>query len=84
MMRLLDLAERPSYPSSPRRLHRAGLEVGDDDVGLLDKAKEDVASGACSKVNGHASLASVDATKNGGAAILAVHREPPALVPEAG
>ena len=72
---------RVLVPEAPA-VHRAGLEIGDDDVGLLDESEEDLAAPWYPQVDGDASFAPVVGGEESRAPVFPTDREPPALVAE--
>ena len=78
----------PRVPSRPLGItdaptvHGAGLEVGDDDVGMLDQTQEDVAPTGHAEVDGGAALAPVVSVEPRRAAVLPADRQPAALIAE--
>ena len=68
--------------AEPPRIHRAGLEVRDEDVGRLDEAKEGLATALVAKVEREAALASVarDEERAAEVALRGSDRQPAGLV----
>ena len=78
----LVVAGRDVVVAEPPAVHRAGLEVGDHDVGPRGQPQEDLAAFGTAEVDRDAALAAVARREVGAAGVTSLHRQPPGLVAE--